>query len=119
MEKRHYTFRPKYHLTPIENITEVKAYGLLTSRDHRGCGRVWLCDFDKIEYVAYHLLDVRGLTYCQYMVYSVRWWALPASPRSAGRTGIYYSLVDISPHLLDQEFRFVADKFPLHGAPGA
>jgi hypothetical protein len=111
MGKRRYLHSPKFHLTPIDNITSVRKYGLRADADARGKGRVWLCDLDMIEPVACHLLDVKKVSYQVFALYSVRWWLLREHLRKHSVAGIYWVPCDVPHMFMSFEKRYTADKF--------
>lgn len=94
MQKRRYTFAKKFHLSPIENITNIRKRGLLAERNAADNDRVWLCDWEQIPYIARHLLDHHGFSHQRFMVYSVMFWLLPYAIRKH-RDGVYYYIGNV------------------------
>lgn len=93
--KRRYIRSPKLHLSPADNISLIKQSGLQTSMDHRGVGRIWLCDWDKVGEVMRHLCGVRKVSCLRFACYSVRYWHIVNHLRQSNREGIYYVTADI------------------------
>jgi len=111
MGKRRYLHTPKFHLSPIENITSIKRHGLRTEYDLRSKHRVWLCDLDLVPSVAMHLLDVKKKSYQRFALYSVRWWLLPEKLRRHSVEGIYWIPCDVPTLFMSFESTHTADKF--------
>jgi hypothetical protein len=101
-------FRAKFHLSPIERITQIKRQGLLGQHARAGNHRVWLCDFDMIPHIAMHLLNHHNFSAHRYMVYAVRHWFLPEQIRKH-KPGIYYYVGNIPYAAMDQHCIIEAD----------
>lgn len=100
---RRYMFRPKFHLSPIERITDIKHQGLLMDRCTAQYSRIWLCDWDVIPHIGQHLLKHHGFKLHRYAIFSVRHWLLDHGIRKCAN-GIYYYVGNVPPQFLDLEY---------------
>lgn len=92
---RGYIRSPKLHFTPVENLSAIKTEGLLTSKDPRGIGRIWLCDWFKSTWVMEHLTRLQKRSVQRFACFSVNYWRVTAHLRETKNAGIYYVTADI------------------------
>lgn len=108
-ERRPYLRSPKLHLSPADDISAIKAEGLLTAKDHRKVGRIWLCDWYNVPEVAEHLTRLRNRKILRWACYSVRYWNVVDSLRCHKQRGIYFVTRDIPAVHLTLESTFWVD----------
>lgn len=100
---RRYFFYPKFHLSPVENQTDIKRHGLLMDACKAQNCRVWMCDWDTIPHIGQHLLQHHQFKLHRYAIFSIRHWNLDERIRKHA-SGIYYFIGNIPPVHIDLEF---------------
>lgn len=90
------TSKTLFHVTLCRNLPSIKRLGLLTSRDARGKGRVWLCKESSLAWAILHVSGRHKRAVCELCV-------IPTTVQDAhrsGRAGIEYVTRDVEPERL-------------------